>query len=36
VEAELAMFDKIVIGASIRYGKHWPEVIEFINTTINP
>lgn len=32
MEAELAMFDKIVIGASIRYGKHRPEVIEFINT----
>lgn len=24
-------FDKIVIGASIRYGKHRPQVVEFIN-----
>lgn len=30
-EADLSSFDKIVIGASIRYGKHRPEVIEFIN-----
>ena len=28
---ELASFDKIVIGASIRYGKHRPQVGEFIN-----
>ena len=28
---ELASFDKIVIGASIRYGKHQPVVAEFIN-----
>ncbi|MEW6330002.1 MAG: menaquinone-dependent protoporphyrinogen IX dehydrogenase [Pseudomonadota bacterium] len=27
--AELKRFDKIVIGASIRYGKHRPEVFEF-------
>lgn len=27
---ELKSFDKIVIGASIRYGKHSPEVYEFI------
>jgi menaquinone-dependent protoporphyrinogen oxidase len=27
--AELNRFDKIVIGASIRYGKHRPEVFEF-------
>jgi menaquinone-dependent protoporphyrinogen oxidase len=31
-EADLSAFDKIVIGASIRYGKHRPEVIEVINT----
>jgi menaquinone-dependent protoporphyrinogen oxidase len=29
--SELASFDKIVIGASIRYGKHRPAVAEFIN-----
>jgi menaquinone-dependent protoporphyrinogen oxidase len=29
--SELASFDKIVIGASIRYGKHRPVVAEFIN-----
>lgn len=28
--AELNRFDKIVIGASIRYGKHRPEVFDFI------
>lgn len=27
---EIRAFDKIVIGASIRYGKHRPEVYEFI------
>ncbi|MEO8410489.1 MAG: menaquinone-dependent protoporphyrinogen IX dehydrogenase [Propionivibrio sp.] len=27
---ELARFDKIVIGASIRYGKHRKEVLDFI------
>lgn len=27
---ELASFDAIVIGASIRYGKHQPEVAQFI------
>ena len=27
--AELNRFDKIVIGASIRYGKHRPEVFDF-------
>jgi menaquinone-dependent protoporphyrinogen oxidase len=31
-EADLGSFDKIVIGASIRYGKHRPEVIDFINS----
>lgn len=28
---ELAGFDKIVIGASIRYGKHNPKVAHFVN-----
>ena len=27
---DLAPFDKIVIGASIRYGKHSPQIVEFI------
>lgn len=27
---ELASFDKVVIGASIRYGKHSPHIIDFI------
>lgn len=30
--ADLASFDKIVIGASIRYGKHSPKVVDFINS----
>ena len=29
-DADLQLFDKIVIGASIRYGKHRPQVYEFI------
>ena len=29
--ADLAAFDKVVIGASIRYGRHNPLVIEFVN-----
>lgn len=28
---DLAAFDRIVIGASIRYGKHNPQVADFIN-----
>jgi len=28
---DLGAFDKIVIGASIRYGKHSPRVIEYVN-----
>ena len=28
---DLAAFDKIVIGASIRYGEHSPLVVDFIN-----
>ncbi len=27
----IAPYDKVVIGASIRYGKHKPEVFDFIN-----
>lgn len=27
----LADFDKVLIGASIRYGKHRPELYQFIN-----
>ena len=30
-EVDLKSFDKIVIGASIRYGKHRPEVFDFID-----
>ena len=30
-DIDLATFDKIVIGASIRYGKHNPQVAYFIN-----
>jgi len=29
-DADLPLFDKIVIGASIRYGKHRPQVYDFI------
>lgn len=28
---DLQAFDKIIIGASIRYGKHSPQIVEFIN-----
>jgi len=28
---QLSKFDQLVLGASIRYGKHKPEVIEFVN-----
>ena len=31
---DLAAFDAVVIGASIRYGKHRPEVTKFINANI--
>jgi menaquinone-dependent protoporphyrinogen oxidase len=31
-DLDLAAFDQIVIGASIRYGKHRPEVYRFIET----
>lgn len=30
-DLDLSLFDKIVIGASIRYGKHRPEVVAYIN-----
>jgi menaquinone-dependent protoporphyrinogen oxidase len=30
LDADLKVFDKIVIGARIRYGRHHPEVIRFI------
>ncbi len=29
-QVDLSAFDKIVVGASIRYGKHKPQVYEFI------
>ena len=31
---ELEPFDKIVLGASIRYGKHRPQVFEFIKANL--
>ena len=31
---DLRNFDKIVLGASIRYGKHKPQVVEFINRNL--
>lgn len=31
---DLMTFDKIVIGASIRYGKHSPKVVDFINRNV--
>jgi len=30
-DADLPLFDKIVIGASIRYGRHSPRLIRFVN-----
>ena len=33
-QQDLRSFDKIVIGASIRYGKHSKLVLEFINTNV--
>ena len=33
-QVDLPSFDKIVLGASIRYGKHSPRVFEFINSTM--
>lgn len=34
-EYDLNSFDKIIIGASIRYGKHSPQVYAFINQNMN-
>ncbi|GAM08109.1 protoporphyrinogen IX dehydrogenase [Geobacter sp. OR-1] len=34
-QVDLASFDKVVIGASIRYGKHSPRIIEFIEKNRN-
>ena len=33
-DADLDPFDKIVIGASIRYGKHRPQVYDFIRRNV--
>jgi len=33
-QADLNMFDKIVVGASIRYGKHSEKVYDFINNNL--
>ncbi|MDD5176879.1 MAG: menaquinone-dependent protoporphyrinogen IX dehydrogenase [Sterolibacterium sp.] len=35
VDLDLMAFDKIVIGASIRYGKHSPKVFNFINRNLS-
>ena len=32
--ADLSAFDKIVVGASIRYGKHSPLLLEFVNANV--
>lgn len=34
-DVELTHFDKIVVGASIRYGKHSPHVYQFVKTNEN-
>jgi menaquinone-dependent protoporphyrinogen oxidase len=34
-EIELASFDRVVIGASIRYGKHRPDVARFIENNVD-
>ena len=34
-EIDLEPFDRIVIGASVRYGKHRPDVTRFINENFN-
>mgnify|MGYP001813711099 FL=1 len=31
-DVDLTLFDKIVVGASIRYGKHSPHIYQFIKT----
>jgi len=33
-QADLTMFDKIVVGASIRYGKHRPQLYDFIKKNV--
>jgi menaquinone-dependent protoporphyrinogen oxidase len=33
-DIDLGLFDKIVIGASIRYGRHSPAVVEFIKRNL--
>ena len=35
VEEDLNNYSKIIIGASIRYGKHNPGVLEFVKSNIN-
>jgi menaquinone-dependent protoporphyrinogen oxidase len=34
-EKELKNYDQVIVGASIRYGKHKPEVYKFIKTHQN-
>jgi menaquinone-dependent protoporphyrinogen oxidase len=36
VDIDLGSYDRIVIGASIRYGKHKPEVADFIERNVGP
>jgi menaquinone-dependent protoporphyrinogen oxidase len=36
VDIDLGSYDRIVIGASIRYGKHKPEVAGFIERNVEP
>jgi menaquinone-dependent protoporphyrinogen oxidase len=36
VDIDLEPFERIVIGASIRYGKHKPEVADFIEKNVEP
>lgn len=33
-QADLTLFDKIVVGASIRYGKHRPQLYDFIKKNV--
>ncbi len=35
IEEDLSNYNKIIIGASIRYGKHNPAVLEFVKNNIN-
>ena len=35
IEEDLNSYNKIIIGASIRYGKHNPEVLKFVKNNIN-